>query len=154
MEKENGLKGSLTVEASYLLPILILLIWNILFLSFFVYDQTVMTQGSYCTVLRTQRLTGEQAERLEEGEKKFKEAVAERIVCGRLEHQISMEKESVSIKTKLTMNAPAGLCFQSLWQGGQEQCVEKWEPVNFIRTCRKAENVLEFLQKGNVEEGN
>ena len=144
-------RGSVTVEASCLMPLIIFLIWNILFLSFFVYDQTVMMQGSYCTALRTQRLINEEAEKLEEGEKKFEDAVEERVVCGRLEHQISVEKEAVSVKTTLKMNAPAGLCFQSVWQGCQEQRVDKWEPVNFIRACRKAENILEFLKTGNVE---
>lgn len=152
-EKTYCFKGSLTVEASCLMPLIIFLIWNLLFLSFFVYDETVMMQGNYCTALRTQRLNVEEAEKRGEGEKKFKEAVEERIVCGRLEHQILVEKEAVSVKSTLKMNAPAGLCFQSLWQGGQEQRTEKWEPVNFIRMCRKTENILEFLQKGNMEIG-
>lgn len=150
-KKGRCFRGSVTVETSCLMPLIIFLIWNVLFLSFFVYDQTVTVQGSYCTALRIQRLTNKEMEKLEEGEKKFEEAVAERVVCGRLEHQISVEKEAVSVKTTLKMNAPAGLCFQSVWQGCQEQRAEKWEPVNFIRACRKAENILEFLKKGNME---
>ena len=39
------------------------LIWNIIYLSFFLYNQSVGLQGSYCTALRTERLCGTNEEK-------------------------------------------------------------------------------------------
>lgn len=139
------------MEAAYLLPMIFFLIWNVLFVSFFVYDQTVMLQGSYCTALRTERMRGTEEEKQKEAEYKFRESVAERVVCGHLEHQLSVTEETVIVKTKLEMNPPGGHYFQGFWQGAQQQSAEKWKPVAFIRDCRKTENILQLLQSGNTE---
>ncbi len=143
------LEGSFTVEAAYLLPRIFFLILNLLYLSFFLYDQSTIMQGCYCTALRTERLTAEEDVKEEEAETKYEKAVAEKVVCGSVEKEIDIAEEGVTAKATFDMKAPAGLVFQSDWQGEQKQTAEAWQPVEFIRNCRKAENLLEYIQTGN-----
>ena len=64
-------KASVTVEASLILPFVIFLIWNILYVSFFVYDQALLTQGSYTTALKAERYVGDLQERSDVAELKY-----------------------------------------------------------------------------------
>lgn len=144
-----SLRGSFTVEASYLLPLIVFLIWNVLYLSFFLYDQSTILQGSYCTALRTERLHGTEEEKRAAAEEKYQDCVRSRIVYGELQEEKTITTGAVTIGTKLTMHAPAGGFLQSSWYGEQLQTAEKWEPVAFIRNCRKAENIWNILQAGD-----
>ncbi len=139
-------KAGFTIEASYLLPFIMFLIWNILYLSFFLYDQSTVMQGSYCTALRTERMTGNQREKAAAAEEKYDVAVRKKIVCAEIAEEKEITEGSVIIVTKLNMYSPGGYFFQSLWHGEQKQTVEKWQPVTFIRNCRKVENITDFLR--------
>lgn len=146
--RKKAFRGSLTIEMSLLLPLLVFLIWNILYLAFFLYDQSTVLQGNYCTALRTERVYGSEEEKWTVAEEKYHLAVRKKVVCGTIEKEIAIaEKGGVSVKTELKMRAPAAGFYDSVWQGVQMQEAEKWQPVTFIRNCRKAEDVLDFLQK-------
>lgn len=141
-------KGSFTVEAAYILPLIVFLIWNIVYLSFFLYNRSTILQGSYCSALRTERLYGTENEKREEAEEKYQLAVEEKTVCGTLTEEKEITNEKVSVRTKLDMQAPGGLFFWSSWHGEERQTAEKFQPVTFIRNCRKTENIWNLLQTG------
>lgn len=145
----KGLKAGYTVEAAYLLPLIVFLIWNILYLSFFLYDQSAILQGSYCTALRTERFIGTIEEKTEMAEQKYDHSVKEKVVCGSIYDEKDVTQGAITVNTKLNMYAPAGHFFQSLWRGEQRQRAEKWQPVTFIRNCRKTEDILDLLRAGN-----
>lgn len=144
----KAFQGSTTIEAALLLPFLIFLIWNLLYLAFFLYDQSTSLQGSYCTALRTERHYGTEAEKESLAEKKYELAVRKKLVEAGASHQIDLA-DNVTVETELDMRAPATGFFQSSWHGVQKQCAEKWEPVAFIRGCRRVEDIAGLLKDEN-----
>ncbi|WWR15827.1 hypothetical protein V1224_15355 [Lachnospiraceae bacterium JLR.KK008] len=145
--QKRKLKAGYTIEAAYLLPLIVFLIWNLLYLSFFLYDQSVMLQGSYCTALRTERLAGTVEEKRELAEKKYEHSVEKKIVCGSAKNEKNVTWGTVTVSTELNMYAPAGQFFQSIWKGKQKQSAQKWQPVTFIRNCRKTKGIWDWLQE-------
>ncbi len=146
----GGLRGSFTIEASLLLPVIIFLIWNILYLSFFLYDQSTVLQGCYCTALRTERMIGTAEEKKIAAEEKYKQVVKQKTAATVLEYKMERSEDEVWVETEFTLQAPGENLFQSVWKGRQKQRADTWEPVAFIRKCRKAENIWNVIQSGNV----
>jgi len=144
--QEKVWRGNFTVEAACIVPIVFFLIWNVLYLSFFLYNESLSLQGSYCTALRTERLVAPEAEKVREAEKKYEESVKKRIAMGQVESTKNVSEGDVTVRITHSMKAPAGWLFSSDWRGEQEQTALAWQPVDFIRNCRKAEAIQDFIQ--------
>lgn len=151
--KTCELAGSVTVEASFLLPLIVYLIWNCVFLSFFVYDQCIVMQGSYCSALRAERLAADDSEKRAMLEEKYRRMVENRKVMCRISSEKELSDQRILIDTRINMQAPGGQFFYSSWGSGQRQTVETFEPVSFIRMCRKAENIMDFWNSKKAEKG-
>lgn len=143
---KQSLRGSVTVEASLLMPFLVWLIWNILYLAFFVYNQSAVLQGNYCTALRTERYCAPVEEKYALSEEKYKAAVLEKLVCERSTKEIEITEKEIIVTTELTMHAPGGRFYDSIWSGQQRQKADVWKPVTFIRLCRSAENAMDMIR--------
>lgn len=137
---KSRVNGSVTIEASLLLPFLIFLLWNLLYLSFFVYDQCAILQGNYCTALRIARSTAQEGEKDALAEKKYKEAVTDKLVCGEGKKEMEITEEEVLVTTEMTIRAPGEAFFPSLWTIRQRQTADVYRPVRFIRLCRSGQN--------------
>lgn len=144
-KNRKAFQGSATIEAALLLPFLIFLIWHILYLAFFLYDQSTILQGSYCTALRTERHYGTEEEKESIAEKKYEQAVRKKLVEAVASYTINLT-DTVTVETEVDMRTPANGFFQGSWHGGQKQSADKWEPVEFIRNCRRASDIAELLK--------
>lgn len=134
-------QASMTVESSFLLPLIFFLILNILYLSFFIYDQCILMQGCYVTALRLERLECEE-EKQRIADEKFDRSTAKRLACANAERQIEMTDTQVKVSAAASVRAPGISFFQSFWKGRQEQTVDGWYPKRFIRRCRSAKGLL------------
>lgn len=150
--KQKMLRGSVTIEASLILPFLIFLIWNLCYLSFFLYDQNIALQGNYTTALRAERGGSAEAEKYQLAEEKYKRAVGEKLVCAESRKEIEIKEDEITVTTKFSMKAPGGMLFYSGWESDQKMKVKSYEPVAWIRRCRSTENMLEQIQSKNKEE--
>lgn len=148
IKNSRSFKGSATVEAALLMPFLIFLIWNILYLAFFLYDQSTSLQGSYCTALRAERHYGTEEEKESLAEKKYELAVRKKLVEATVSHTIELA-DAVTVETKTDMRVPTVGFFMNRWHGAQKQRAEKWQPVAFIRNCRRAGDIAELLKAQN-----
>lgn len=142
VEAAGCFQASMTVEASFLLPLIFFLILNILYLSFFVYDQCILMQGCYVTALRMERLECGEEEKQRIADEKFDRSAAKRLACASAEKQIEMTDTQVKVSAAASMRAPGVSFFQSFWKGRQEQTVDFWYPKRFIRRCRSAKGLL------------
>ena len=113
-------------------------------------NQSVLLQGSYVTALRTERMLGSDEEKEREAEKKFEESVEKRLACGSVEKDYAVSGGDVSVEGTLLLRAPGEGFFISRWNGKQRQKADRWRPVEFIRTCRKAEDIGKLLEMGTV----
>lgn len=145
MQKQE-LKASITIEMSLIMPFLIFLIWNLLYLSFFVYNQSTMLQGNYCTALRIERCNESELEKNELAEKKYKEAVLDKLVCAESEKKIEVSEKEVAVTTHVGMRAPGEGFLKSVWQIEQRQKADVYRPAAFIRLCRSAENIMDVIR--------
>lgn len=134
-------RASMTVESSFLLPLIFFLILNILYLSFFIYDQCILMQGCYVTALRLERLECEE-EKQRIADEKFDRSTAKRLACANTERQIEMTDMQVKVSAAASVRAPGISFFQSFWKGRQEQTVDGWYPKRFIRRCRSTKGLL------------
>lgn len=147
----NKLRGNITIEASFILPIIIFLVWNLLFLAFYLHDQSLAMEGSYMTALRTERLVGgiERKERI--AQTKLEQDLDKRLAASDVQSRKKISKKDVEIETEVQMDAPAAVFFQSSWKGSQYQKADAFWPVDFIRNCRKAEDIKEYIKKKTGE---
>lgn len=148
-KRSKNQKGSLTIEISFLMPFIVFLIWNVVYLAFYLYNQGATLQGSYQTALRIERYAGSEAEKNALAEEKYQDAVKTRIVCAESTKQIEISEKEVVVETRIQMRTPGKGFFHNVWQGGQRQQAEEWKPVRFIRTCRSAENIWNNFQNNN-----
>lgn len=135
-------QASMTVEASFLLPLIFFLILNILYLSFFIYDQCILMQGCYVTALRMERLECGEGEKQRIADEKFSRSTVKRLASANVEKQIEITDTQVKVSAAVSMRAPGISFFQSFWQGRQEQTADSWYPKRFIRRCRSAKGLL------------
>ncbi len=138
-------KASVTVEASLILPFVIFLIWNILYVAFFVYDQALLTQGSYATALKAERYVGDLQERSDVAEMKYENDVRDRIVIGSVTMKQTITDEEAEVETQLSLTGPGAAFYNSSWGAGQKKRVDDYQPVNFIRNCRQLEKIKSGL---------
>ncbi len=143
-----GVKASVTIEASLILPFVIFLIWNILYVSFFVYDQAVLTEGSYTTALKAERTVGDLNERSSVAELKYQNDVGDRVVIGSVTMKQTVTEEETEVETQLALTGPGGAFYNSTWSAGQKKRVDAYQPVNFIRNCRQLEKIKNRLNAG------
>lgn len=138
--KRIAFRGSFTIEASFLMPLLVFLIWNVMYAAFFVYDQSTALQGNYCTALRTERMAGTLKEKTRAAEEKYDLSVRKKIAAADLRSSIEVTEREISVETGFTVRGPGGQFLHSLWEGRQKQSIKLWEPVKFIRNCRKVKD--------------
>lgn len=138
-------KASVTIETSLILPFVIFLIWNTLYFSFFVYDQALLTQGSYTTALKAERYVGDLGERSDAAEMKYENDVKDRIVIGSVTMKQTVTDEETEVETQLSLTGPGSAFYNSRWDAGQKKRVDAYRPVNFIRNCRQLEKIKRGL---------
>lgn len=133
-------KGSSTVEAAYLIPMLMLLVAFLIYLSFFLYNRFIVTEAAYICALRGSRLEyGTAKECYSEAGK----ALAD-LLNGRLPamEQCETKTEVTGAKVGITIRIKQKLPF---WDKELEYSVEKsavrLNPYRFIRDWRRVKNV-------------
>lgn len=115
-------QASMTVESSFLLPLIFFLILNILYLSFFIYDQCILMQGCYVTALRLERLECEE-EKQRIADEKFDRSTAKRLACANAERQIEMTDTQVKVSAAASVRAPGISFFKA---SGRESRSRRW----------------------------
>lgn len=140
-------KASYTIEASYILPIIIVLIWYLLFLSFFLYDQCVIMQGSYQAALRAERLLGTKEEKEALAFTKYEVDVKKKLIYMMPEKEIEVDEDRILLRTNSEMKFPGGIFFQKSWKARQQQKAASYEPVKFIRECRRYEKIWKKVKE-------
>lgn len=143
---KHRLQGSMTLEAALIMPMVWFSLFFIIFAGFFQYDRCIAEQdgkriilrasemrgADEATVIRTVMGGGELA-----GEKKllFSDAVEKKLEVARDKIRIKISGRVNTILDSFVRdgNIP-------VFSYGAEYEVKKYDPVHFIRTCRRIEN--------------
>lgn len=143
---KNRLHGYMTLEAALLMPIVWFSFFFIIFAGFFQYDRCVAEQDSKMMLLRASEMRGKDDAAvirtvMEKGElagrKKllFSEGVQKKL-------QVTHDKVTVRVSGNVNtilknLNKEGEL---NIFSYAAEYETKKYDPVRFIRTCRRVEN--------------
>lgn len=149
---QKKLKGSFTIEAAIIMPVVIIITLMLIYLGFFLYNRCVMTQKSYVAALRGSIYDEERKENIlardQYMEEELRELYGTKLLAGAgVESHIAMEKKEVTVKTELFMRVPIVTLLKNQgYKNGWNIYIEKKVPVfkeiQFIRNCRKLERVI------------
>lgn len=139
-----GMKGSCTVEAAMIMPVVIAAIVIVIYSAFYLHDRTVLNGIAYKAALR-----GSQAG---ESDKDLMAAGARNMAVGFMEHRLlaarnvkvtaRVEEGAVKVVCDGEFHIPTGMITGILSEKEMpriraEKRVEIREPTAFIRDCRK-----------------
>ncbi len=164
MNKKLSLKGSYTIEASFLMPMILTVIVMIIYLTFFLHDRTIMYSAAYTAAMRGSQLnSGEDVyTQVEESGKKL---IENRLLATRdVTTDVTVQKDRIKVSYTGTMKIPAGtLLCRYLINGrdsleinasAQADCVN---PVSLVRKIRIVEGYSKDLSglsgENNTETG-
>lgn len=145
-KKEDTYRGSATIEASVIVPFIIIVFVIIIQVCFFLYDECSVWQCCYIAALRADTVTGED-ERKEELTAHFiKEllqqelmAVSEmEIIEAEIERRAGSDKLIVTVKGNVLTGASEGM-EEEKWHFEAKGTENMLRPVQFIRRLRISE---------------
>lgn len=142
---KNTLHGYMTVEAALLMPIVWFSVFFIIFAGFFQYDRCIAEQDGKRIVMRASEMREKDEAKvirkvMEKGElagkKKllFSNAVRADLYMSKDEAKIKMGGKIITVLDGLVRGSMPGVFTYAAEYG-----VEKYDPVGFIRICRRIE---------------
>ncbi|MBR6329926.1 MAG: pilus assembly protein [Lachnospiraceae bacterium] len=154
--KKYRLKGSYTVEASFLMPMILTVIVVIIYLSFFLHDRAVLSSAAYTAALRgSQLINGEDVYARVE---KNAAALRENRMLGtkNIQTDIQIGSSQITVSYSGELRIPAGTLLCRYLTGGKDHLsvevsakADRLDPVGFVRKCR----IVEALAKGAKGKG-
>ncbi len=147
-----SVKGSYTVEASFLFPMILTVLVLLIYLSFFLHDRCVMNEAAYQAALRGSRIkTGDNAV-IGATESAAEEMIQSALLATEeVSHQVSVTGSEVTVSYEGRLNIPAGILFLPINGNGisvrGSGAAKRKDPILFIRECRVIENAAERLRQ-------
>lgn len=150
--KKYTLKGSYTVEASFLLPIILSVIVILIYLSFFLHDRAVLSASAYQAAMRGGQLIN--GENVMQVVTESAESLIRNRLLGTSEVETNVECAGGKVKVSYSgkMNIPGGALLCKYMTGGKmfidmkaEAEAETTDVVKFVRRIRS----VTAIGKGN-----
>lgn len=146
---KNMLKGSITIEASIIMPIIIIIVALLVYLSFFLYNRCIITQMTYISALRGS-LSEENLARVEQSiQIEEKELFSNKVLAiAKIQFDNEIKNKNITLTTNASMRFPfasyaSQLKIKGNWNIIIKKNVEKIDALQFIRNCRKLDGLLE-----------
>lgn len=152
--KKHEYRGSATIEASVIVPFIIVIFVMIIQVSFFLYDECSAWQCCYIAALRADTVTGEEAKKEELAAHFAKELLQQEMMAASELQLAGVGIEKKAGSDRLVTRAKGSVLTGAIDGMGEE----KWSfeargtenmlrPVQFIRRLRIAERVKETAGK-------
>ena len=139
-------KGSYTIEAAFLFPLIMSVIVLIIYLSFFIHDRAVMDAASYQAALRGSLVTADKTDFIAKAEKAGDELLKGALLVTRVnEKNIEMKNNTLTVTYTGIMSIPGGVNFipgiPSELKLNVKSSATRLDPTGFVRSCRIVENL-------------
>lgn len=137
---KEGQKGSFTIEASVMVPMICMVLLLILYVIFYYHDKNILSGATYETAVWA---SGRKNYEEEEIKSYFQKRIRGKLILfGSVQEEIQVEKEEIRIscvarKKRMKVTAQAA--------------AKRTEPEKFIRNVRKLEKLEESLKKKEIE---
>lgn len=135
MKKEKRrLSGSYTVEASFIFPMIVIVIIFIFYLMFFVHDKCVINAAADQAALRGSRVSASGGSVYQETENSVRELLDKRLLAaGNLIYDITVSSKEIQVVCKGEILIPFRDTRLPIEVIGY---AKRQDPVTFIRECR------------------
>lgn len=153
MKLKREIKGSYTIEAAVIMPLVLWVIVIIMYGAYFGYDVCCVQQGTYIAALRGEQQGGSSSVKQQTAAQRLEQYIREELwMVENMECRAETEYRSVRTWVKGNLHVPVDHhLFQTLWKLEAQSQVDRLRPVTFIRTCNKAESMGEWLQTGGAD---
>lgn len=143
------LKGSYTIEASLLMPLIIGTIVILLFISFYLHDNAVIKEG---TIILANKYTNERNLTEEEIKQRLQED-CQRVIFNKvlvtknITTQIQVEKKKITVSCSGVFQFPSIFITQNMFNHDSlnistTKSMKRANPVTFIRYCKIVEGFI------------
>lgn len=141
-------KGYFTVEASMIIPLVVVLLGLIFYLTFYMYDRCVISQDAYIQAFRGTLYCGKESEDIEHKIRSETHDLYGKKYVGveHLESDLRVERNSVTVEA-------VGIMAATHWKFTVQKEAERICPVDFIRKVRLAQKLKNTIN-ANIEEEN
>lgn len=143
------LKGSYTIEASLLMPLIIGTIIILLFISFYLHDNAVIKEG---TIILANKYTNERNLSNEEIKQRLQEDCQQAIlnkvlVTKNITTDIQVEKKMITVSCSGIFQFPSIFITQTIFNSDSlnistTKSMKRANPVTFIRYCKIVESFM------------
>lgn len=146
-KRRKGLKGYMTLEASFIIPWVIFLFAFLIYACFYLYDKCVLFQDAYVLALRGS-VQKEEAEMLEYVNAHMGAQFGSKYFgVGRVEGKAEKSKREIKVTGNCRVKIPFDnfLTFskESGWGISTQAVAQIINPAKVIRKCRMAESIIE-----------
>lgn len=147
MNRKKMIKGSFTIEAAIIMPIIIIITVMLIYLSFYLYNACLLSQTSYQSALRGSLREGEGTEMeqcMQEAQKEIsnKRLPALSEIC--FTNEVKGKEVSVDIYAGIhfpLFHKSDGSVKNAVRGFTVRHRAEKVDAISFIRACRKIEGI-------------
>jgi len=151
MWKNKKMGGYFTVEATFLMPIFVCVIALLCYLAFYMCNRTMLIQDAYILGLRgslkQESANGEVAAYISQQGKGMD---TKYYAVSKMGRQIQVNGREISVEFEFEMQVPFaffawenGQFMSRIWKIKERKTIDRTNPVDFIRICRKVEKVIE-----------
>ncbi len=149
---KNWSKGSFTIEASIIMPIIIIITVMIIYVSFFLYNRCIISQKSYIIALRgsmyEEGFTDPVLDNRGFMDKEKESLYRNKLIAIKGFHtKYDVQDKSIMVDTEANVRVPFSLLLknQGLYNGWIIKEQKKTiiiKEIDFIRNCRKLEKIV------------
>ena len=146
--RKKKLNGSSTIEVSLIMPIILTILFLVIYLSLFLYARAGSVRLGYLAVLRGSQLeTESKRTRVAYAKKEFAKLKEENYLGSTLcQGTVTADGDTIKITVETTQNLPnaifvGGRMYEDAFYDASTFVAKTNHPVDFIRKCRK-------IQKG------
>lgn len=147
---KRKLSGYFTVEAVFVMPIVICVLALLCYLGFFMCNRCLLLQDTYIMGLRGSRQEGLSNEKtstyiLDQG----RDILQKYYAITEIDKNVKVEMREITVAMECEMKVPFAFLsweeekMNGIWKIREEKKIDRTNPVDFIRACRKVEKLLE-----------
>lgn len=144
------LKGSYTIEASFLLPMILTIIVMIMYIAFILHDREILASAAYTSALRGSQVL-EKNDTFSTVQKHSFDLIKDRlIITQNITTDIEIDGDKIIVRYDGDINIPKGVILvPELFKAGNNSIkvkaygeAKRQDSIKFIRNCRIIENAL------------
>lgn len=131
----------MTIEASFIIPLTLMLYFVIIYFGFYLYNQCITSQSCYIAALRgsqISRLSNSDLKRVVEEE--LSELLDKQVFVQTKDYKVTVNALEIEVNAQSSINLilqNQEFCDEEVLTTEKNRKIKKWNPALFIRECQR-----------------